>query len=139
MALADYARETVLNHVFGNVPVWVSKPTYYIGLACGTIQYDGSNLVDIECSGGGYTRKSYNNTVSNWTNTSSGVVINSGVIAWDQATASWGKTTHFFISNNNTIGESSGLMVIGQLSTPRTIVVDDYPSFAANSITVSIS
>ena len=139
MALADYSREKILNHVFGNVPVWVSNATSYIGLACGTVQYDGSNLTDIECSGGGYTRKAYSNTVSNWTNSSSGVVTNSGVIAWNQATTSWGKTTHFFIANNNIVGESSGLMVIGQLSIPRTIVINDYPSFAANSITISIT
>ena len=138
MALADYAREKTLNHLFGNIPVWVSQSTYYIGLARGTIQNDGGNLADIEFSGGGYTRKSYDNTVSNWTNASSGVVTNSSVISWDQATTSWGTTTHFFIANNSNVGESSGLMVIGQLSEPKIISIYDYPAFAASSITVSI-
>ena len=139
MALADYSREKILNHLFGNDPSWVSQSTYYIGLARGTIQNDGNNIPDVEFSGGGYERKAYSNTVSNWTNSSSGVVTNSSVVSWNQATSSWGTTTHFFIANNSTVGETSGLIVIGQLSKTKTISLYDYPAFSANSITISIT
>lgn len=95
MSKSTWARNKHLDHEFGAV-VYVPAATHYIGLCTADPGLTGLN----ECTGNGYQRASYANTLANWPYAVSGAKANGVGIQFARATlgsSGWGTATHFGI------------------------------------------
>jgi len=137
MALSSYCKERILQHCFGRSKTWKSTSHFYFGLTSGDLLEDGSNI-SVEVSGDGYTRKIYQNYSVFWDHPDSGTMYSLGYIQWT-AGEDWGNISGFFIADNSTIGESSGLIAMSLFDTPKVISNDDTLSLSVSGIKVTIS
>lgn len=137
MALAAYCIERVLQHCFGQSKSWTPKHHFYIGLTTGILLEDGSNI-EVEVSGGNYSRKIYQNYSAFWSHIDSGTMKNAGYIDWT-ASADWGDISGFFIADNSIIRESSGLIAVAALDTPKRILTNDVLALSPSGITITLT
>lgn len=137
MALADFCTSGILEHCFGQARSWVQKTHYYFGLTTGELLSDGSNI-EVELSGSGYSRKIYANSSFFWAQHDSGIFRNIGYLEWD-ASGNWNTVSGLFISDNNTVRESSGIIAISLLSNPKTIISGDKISLSPSGVTITLT
>lgn len=137
---ADHLESGVIGQVFGSASHNYADPrtSYYIGLASASIDEDGDNLATIEPSDGSYARVNYPNNTSTagWLVDGSSSE-NRAVITFSTATGGWGTMTHYFISRHLTA--TTGLLVVGALTSPKTILTGNIASFASGAISVSLN
>jgi hypothetical protein len=69
---------------------------------------------------------------------SSRAISNSGTVTFNTASGSWGTVTHFAVVDSSTYG-AGNMLAHGSLSTSKSIVNGNTPSFAAGQISISVS
>lgn len=110
--------------------------TWYFGLssAAGNPD-DASGLAEI--SGGSYARVAVNMNGTNWKeHFDSGFYSNAVAIEFPAPTADWGRATHWFISDANTLGN---ILATGQLNRPiRVFNGDGRPTFLPGAFQVQL-
>lgn len=131
MSFTDYLENRVLDHVFGGADF--SRPaTLYIGLCTGVSE---SGTVTGEPSGGSYARVAVTNNTTNFPPASGGTKVNGEVIAFPEATASWGTLDKVFIADSSTGGN---VLAYGSLTVAKTVGVGDTPKFNAGALTITL-
>lgn len=104
---STYLANELLDHVFGNGSY--TPPTIYVGLSTANPGDDASGLA--EPSGGSYARKAH----SAWDVASAGATENTGTLAFDSATGSWGLITYVALFDDPTAGH----MLLYSTATPN--------------------
>lgn len=88
-------------------------------------------------TGVGYARFVVQNTPSNWTTPANGSVSNSSVLEFGPCqNSSWPQVTHFGVWDASSSGN---LLASGSLTTAKDIGTSDSASFAANSLTFTLT
>lgn len=137
MSFSNYMAQALLNSTFGktsNFGALGSAPTIYVGLSTTAPAEDGTNVT--EPVGNNYARVS--TAAGDWNAASladPSALDNANSITFPTASGSWGSCTHFVlydaVSGGNYLGGSS-------LTTSKSPGNGDTPSFAANSLTVTL-
>lgn len=131
MSFTDYLENRVLDHVFGGADF--SRPaTLYIGLCTGVSE---SGTVTGEPSGGSYARVAVTNNTTNFPPASGGTKENGEVIAFPEATASWGTLNTVFIADSSVGGT---VLAYGSLTVAKAVGVGDTPKFNAGALTITL-
>ena len=130
--LSDYAENKVADHVVGKTAF--TMPTIWVGLWTATLSDTSTGATAGEVSGGSYARKAA--VGSDWNAASGGSLTNAAILAFPQATASWGTVTHFALLDASTAGNIIGW---ADLTTPRAIVNGDTAQFNAGTLTVTMT
>ena len=142
MSFGNLTESGVLSWIFrANDPFDNSKyDTLYIGLASGSIDDEGGNLLDVELTGTNYSRVSVVNNSSNWvvaTGLQPTVKYNKVNISFLNPSNDWGTVTNFFIS---TSGSGSGNLVAhGSIFPSKPIYADDPVEFDISGIRLSVN
>ncbi len=133
---SDYLEKKLLDHVFGG-SAYTSPATLYFGLATATITDATTGTTVTEPSGGSYARVGVTNNTTNFPAASGTTATkkNGTVINFPEATASWGKVTHFFIADAATGGN---ILAYAALDSSKTIDKGDLPRFNANALTITL-
>lgn len=131
-SFGDFLEDELLDHVIGN-EAYTAPSTLYFALFTTAPNDDASGT---EVSAGGYARKGITNNSTNFPASSSGSKTNNTIISFNQATASWGTVTHFAIFDALTSGN---MLLWGELSSSKAINSGDTASFAASSLTFSLT
>ena len=143
MSLTNAAARRLLNSLFGgaspNSPNFgaLTSGITHIGAALdtGTPTEAGANFN--EPSGDGYARVALSlpSEFANATDADPSVITNASAISFPEATGTWGSVTHigFF-----TASSGGTLLLIAELTSPRTIDSGDILNFASGSISVSL-
>ena len=87
-SFADYVENKVLDHITGKTSF--TMPTAYLAASTADPTDDGSGLA--EPSGGSYAR--LETAGSDWAAASGGATSNAAILAFAEATGSWGTITH---------------------------------------------
>jgi hypothetical protein len=96
-----------------------------------------------EPTGGAYARVAVTNNTTNWptavrvSNQPGFQMQNGTTITFPTSTASWGTIAGFLIADNATPG-SGNVLAYGALTSPTVVASSDIPSFAVNTLTVSL-
>ena len=96
-----------------------------------------------EPSGGSYARVSVTNNTTNWPNSTANgsgpgyIKQNGTAITFPAATAGWGTVAGFLIGDNATPG-SGNLLAFGVLNASQAISSGNTPTFAADSLSVTL-
>jgi hypothetical protein len=96
-----------------------------------------------EPAGGAYARVAVANNTTNWptavrvSNQPGFQIQNGTTITFPTSTAAWGTVAGFLIADNATPG-TGDVLAYGALTAPTTIASSDVPSFAANSLTITL-
>jgi len=132
MGLTTFARNALLNHLFGKSTY--TAPTHvYLGLSTTTPTANGSNIT--EPTGNGYVRRQ--TSPSDWVAATASSVTTAGDLIFATATPlSWGTVTYGLLYDAETGGNC---LDFGELTTPRTIVAGDAFIVRAGGITLSIT
>jgi len=124
-AFSDYTEDQLVNLLLRGIP-FTSPATIYVGLH---LSSPTDANIGIEVIGGSYSRQAIS-----FDPPSSGVTLNSSVVVFPTATASWGTVTHFGLYDSSGAGN---LLMWGALSNP--IVLDSGDSFTIPAGTLSVS
>lgn len=138
MSFTNRTSQAVLNSVFGNTSNFgalASAPDLHLAASTTAPAEDGTNFT--EPGGGvGYARVDVANTDFNAaTLADPSVVDNSGVIAFPQATGSWGTITHVGLFDALTAGN---LVAFYALSSSKAIESGDTLQFAAGDLDLDL-
>ena len=136
MSFSNYLETKVLDHVFGGTS-YSAPATLYVGVFTTAASDTGPGT---EVSGGSYARQSIAMTVSG---TSPTQAVNSAVIEFPEATASWGTITYAGIFDALTGGN---MLAWAQITDPidlvtplpKTITTGDILRVAAGNIKVTL-
>jgi hypothetical protein len=122
--------DAVLGHIFGKASNTMTQA--YVALSTST-PTDAGNVT--EPSGNGYDRVT--TAATDWETPGSRSISNHMPIAFPTATgAGWGQCTHWCIYSAATGGV---LKCWGEITTPPTVTAGMTPSFAANTLTTSVT
>jgi hypothetical protein len=124
---------SILNHIFGGSD-YARPANLFIGLSTGTIQDDGSGLV--EPAGNNYSRVSVTNNATNFPAASAGSKTNGTDIVFPTPSGSWGTVVDFFISDSSSGGT---MLCYGTLTTPKAISNGDIVKFPTSSLTITLN
>lgn len=133
MPLSTAMDNNVLNELFGGTN-WAPPSTLYLGLSTSAPAKDGTGVT--EPVGNGYARVAISQNTVNWPNASNSSKSNGGTFAFPQATGSWNTPGYWVIYDAATVGN---LIAYGSITTPKAIGSGDTPSFATNSLTITMS
>jgi hypothetical protein len=134
-SLSDYVEKKLLDHVLHTAD-WAQETNLYVGLSTADPLDDASGIA--EPAHASYNRINHDS----WDVAASRSTENSGTISFDEAEASWGTITHFFVCNhldNDTWGTNVELIAHGLLSASKAIGIGDNASFQDGAITVSFN
>ncbi len=128
-SFSDYWENAVLDHLFGKGNY--SPPTVFVGLSTSNPGEDGAGLS--EPTGGNYARVP--TAASDWNIASNGTLTNAGLIAFDEATSSWGTLTHFALFDAVSAGH---FVAYGSLATSKTIGNGDVARFNPGGLSITL-
>lgn len=109
--------------------------TVYVGLSSTTPSADGNGVT--EPSGGSYARVA--TSAATWASAASGSITNTAAVTFPAATADWSagaNQTYVVLFDASTAGNK---VMFGALTTPKAVLSGDTISFAASSLTISLS
>lgn len=141
-SMSYYLEQQLLQQIFRSATF--SKPQgLCIGLGTGTVVTNdqGWTMTNKEVgNSGAYARVPLSPLDANWaavtqTASNSGTTANSFAITFPQATANWGTITNVMIFDSGVLG-TGNMLFFGQLTTPKTVQVNDTFSFAVNQLSV---
>lgn len=125
MSLTNTFETRVLEWLLNDSPV--TRPSaWYVGLFTAAPSDTGGGT---EVSGGSYTRKAVNFSVTGDT------ASNTAAVEFDAATASWGTITHAAIFDASTAGN---MIAYASLTTSKTIDTDDVLRIPAGDLDVTM-
>lgn len=131
MAKTNFLEDRILDLVLrNNADFAYTFPTsVYVALFTADPGEAGAQINEV--SGGAYARQlvAFSTIVAD-----SGQALNSGVITFPTATASWGTVTHVGIMDALTTGN---MLYYGALGTSKTVGLGDQLSFAISTLTVT--
>jgi hypothetical protein len=130
-AFSDYLENKVLDHLFGNTPFATPNTIYFALFTTAPSDAGGG----VEVSGNGYARAAIQNTDANWSPAASGQKRNSVVLAFPEASGSWGTVIAIGIFDAAT----GGNLLLHSTINSRTVVAGDVPRFAVNGISVALN
>ncbi len=134
MSATNYLELGLLDHLLGG-PDYTRPANVYFALFTAAPAESGGGT---EASGGGYARVAVANNNTNFAAASSpggvGTKLNATMIAFPQASGSWGTVTHFGIFDASSGGN---LLISGALTTSRAVVSGDTPRFLANAFSLT--
>lgn len=126
-ALSDDLEAKLADHILGGTP-YTKPSTVYIAVF--TVAPTDADT-GTEATGGSYARVGVTNNATNWPNYAADLKSNGTAITFPTATGSWGSIISWGIYDAITGGN---LMFHGALTTARSIVSGDTPSFAIAEI-----
>jgi hypothetical protein len=130
MAKTDYARNRILNSRYGDdAPGFVRPATVYLGLFTSAPGVGGGGT---EVTGGSYARLAITNDGTNFPDAVSGGKSNGAAFTFATASAGWGTVTHFGFFDALVAGN---LLDFAPLTTPKTVLSGDTPSFSIGQLT----
>ena len=127
MSFSDYLENEILDHVLGN-SAWSAPASVYVALGTGTVGDGTFN----EVTGGGYSRVSLTNNLTNWPAASGGSKANGTLIKFSTATGPWGTITAFAIFDASSGGN---MLLWGAVSPAQIVFTNDDPEFAIGDLT----
>jgi hypothetical protein len=128
MPTSNYLGNKLLDHVIGDDPY--SPPgTVYIALYTSMPTPSTSGT---EVAGGSYVRVAVTNNLTNFPAASGKTKSNGTAITFPQATASWGAVVGVAVVDASTAGN---ILMFAQFASPRTVAINDTPSFNTNQLT----
>lgn len=133
----DYLKNEMLDHVL-SASTFTAPATLYVGLWTGAL-FDaatGSTTGEVSTSGTAYARASVTNNTTNFPAASGGIKTNGTTISFSTATASWGTVAYVGLTDAVTGGN---MLMWADLTTSKSIVSGDTPSFSVGSLTFSVS
>ncbi len=129
---SDYLETKILDHVLGG-PDYTRAATVHVALFTAAPTDAGGGT---EATGGAYARVAVTNNATNFPAATgpASTKKNGTAITFPKATASWGTVVSWGIFDAATAGN---LLYWGNLTTSKSVGIDDTPSFAANAITIT--
>ena len=131
---SNYAENKVLDHLTGKTSF--AKPTAYIGLCTADPTDAGTGASSNECAdANGYARVATDG--DDWDAAAAGAVANAEIIAFPEASGSWGTATHFALYDSGTHG-AGNMLAHALLSVQKTISDGDTPKFAVGELDLTM-
>ena len=128
-SFTNYWENKILDYIFGKGSY--TPPTVYVGLSTADPLDDATGLA--EPSGNGYAR--VQTSASDWNAASSGSLDNAHIIAFAEASGSWGTITHFALFDAATGGN---MLAHGVLTQSRAVIGSDTARFEAGDLNISL-
>lgn len=134
MSFSNFLEVSLLDLAFGATP-FTPSGTLYVALSSGNPLDDGSAI--LEPAAGSYARVAVTNDKDNWAGAESPTsqLYNVVPVTFPQATADWGLVTHFAVYDQDSGGNLYGA---GELTSSRTILNGDTPSFTSGNLTITL-
>lgn len=129
---SDYAENKLLELLVGKTAF--TLPTVHIALltAAPTDATVGSGLTE-PLTASNYARIA---TSGKWGTAASGIIINSGEMVSNVASADWGTITHYALVDSATRA-AGNVLIWASVTTPKEVLSGDSITFAAGSISIS--
>lgn len=127
MGASDHLENIILDCVFGKI--WYSPQQLWLGLSRGDPMDDAAGL-DEPPVAAGYQRIS--TLPVSWNYSTTGVVVNIADFVFPTATAEWGVVDYFVL------WDTVWMVLYGELTTPRLIVIGETPRFSVAELSVSL-
>lgn len=125
--LTDYAENKLLDHLLGTAAYTMPTQVY---LALFTAASSQETPTVTEVSTGGYAREAIDFSAA-----ASGATSNSGVVSFTASGGNFGDVTHIGLSDDPTAGN---WLMVGALTSPKTVNDGDTLQFAAGDVDVSM-
>lgn len=132
-SFSDFLENELLDHVLGNA-AYAAPSTVYVALSTADPLDTGAGMA--EPSGFAYARQPVTNNLTNWPAAAGGAKANANLVAFPEATGSWGTITHFAIFDAITSGN---MLMHGSLTVAKAIASGDVLQFPATSIAVTLT
>lgn len=129
-SFGDYAENKMLDHITGKTSF--TKPTSYVGLSTADPLDDASGLA--EPSGSGYARVT--TAGADWAVASAGATSNATILAFPEASGSWGTITHFALFDALSGGN---MLAHADLTTPRAVTAATILRFAIGDLDITLT
>jgi hypothetical protein len=141
MALSNRARAALLDALVGKTGDFgtlSSAPSLFVAASTADPLADGSGLTEPSTSGTAYARVSVGESdFSAATEANPSLLISAALIAFPQATLTWGTITHIALLDSGTVG-AGNLIDRGALSQSRLINAGGILRFAGTSFTLGM-
>jgi hypothetical protein len=133
MSRATDAFEAILlDHICGLAP-YTPEATLYIGLMTAVADAEVPTLTEV--TGGSYARLAVTNDGTSWYR-SGQILMNSGILSFVAASASWGTVTHWGIFDSPSGGDA---LIVGPLTNSVAVGIGATPRIAADKIQVNFA
>lgn len=131
-SMGDFLELAILDHVLGG-PAYTKPTTVYVGLFTVAPADAGGGT---ECSGGGYARAAVTNNSTNWPAASGTTALkaNGTSVTFPLCTAAWGTVVAIAIFDAASAGN---LLFWGLMASSRAVNINDTPSFAPGTLTLT--
>lgn len=131
-SLSTYARNKLLDHVFGNTAYSNVDPVYLALCTSEVVAGDDGSTID-EANYTSYTRKAI--TFGN-ANLTSRNITQSGAISFPKATGGSSTVTHYAVLDSATIG-AGNILGYGALTLSKSIVTNNTPNIADGQVVIT--
>lgn len=128
MPQSNYLGNAILDHVLGDDP-YTPPATVYIGLVT---SMPTPSTGGTEVSGGSYARVAVTNDLTNFPAAVNKTKTNGTAITFPQASGAWGSIVGAVVYDASSGGN---ILMYGQFSSPRTVAINDTPSFNEDQLT----
>lgn len=131
MALSDELANKILDQILGAVD-YVAETNVQIALFTSAPTLAGTGGTEV--AGSGYARVTKTNNAVNFPAAAARSKSNGTVITFPQASAAWGAIVAVGIYGNS----GANLMMLAVFDAPKTVAINDIPSYAIGQLTFSV-
>lgn len=132
--MANYLEDALLNHTFRGVSF--TMPTDSVIALYTVTPTDGTAGTEVSTSGTAYARLTVTSNTTNWTAPGgTGIISNTGVLAWSTATAAWGTVAGVALFDQG----GTNMLMYGDLGTPRAVITNDVFKFVIGALQLAFA